>query len=62
MYNIDILTECNDESVRIAIISAVCECLGGRDSRLIINKMRRGKVNSSVWNAISRQENLNNKF
>jgi len=62
MYNINILTECNDEAVRTAIIAAVCETLNGGEGNLIVRRMKRGSVNSPVWNAISRQENLNNKF
>jgi len=62
MYNINILTECNDESIRAAIVAAVCEMLNGGESSLNINKMKRGSVNSPVWNSVSRQENLSNKF
>lgn len=61
MYSINILTECNDENVRAAIIAAVCETMSV-ESSLVVNRMRRGSVNSPVWNAISRQEILNNKF
>ena len=61
MYNINILTECNDENVHAAIIAAVCEMLN-TDSSLRVNRMKRGNVNSPVWNATSRQEILNNKF
>ena len=62
MYNINILTECKDELIRATIIAAVCETLNGGESSLVINRMKRGGVNSPVWNAVSRQENLNNKF
>jgi len=62
MYNINILTECNDEFTKIAIIAAVSEMLNGGESSLVVSKMKRGMVNSPVWNAVSRQENLNNKF
>jgi len=62
MYNVNILTECNDEFVRTAIITAVCEVLGSNAGNLSINRMKHGKVNSPVWNSISRQENLNSKF
>jgi len=61
MYNINILTECNDDNVRAAIIAAVCEMLNV-DSKLIVNKMKRGNINSPVWNMVSRKEILNNKF
>ena len=62
MYNINILSECNDEFIRAAIISAVCETLNGGESSLVVNRMKRGTVASPIWNTISRQENLNNKF
>ena len=62
MYNINILTECNDEFVRAAIVAAACEMLGSGESSLDIRKMKRGSVNSPVWNSVSRQENLSNKF
>jgi len=62
MYNINILTECNDEAIRAAIIATVCESLNFSESSLVINRMKRGRVNSPVWNTVSRQENLNNKF
>ena len=62
MYNINILTECNDEYVRAAIVAAVCNTLNNGESSLFINRMKRGGINSPVWNAVSRQENLNNKF
>lgn len=61
MYNINILTECNDENVRAVIIAAICEMLN-TNSSLVVNMMKRGNVNSPVWNATSRQEILNNKF
>ena len=61
MYNINILTECNDENIRAAIIAAVCEVINV-DSSLVINRMKRGTANSPVWNTISRKEILDNKF
>ena len=61
MYNINILTECNDENVRAAIIAAVCETMSV-ESSFVVNRMRRGNVNSPVWNFVSRKEILNNKF
>ena len=61
MYNINILSECNDDNVRAAIIAAVCEMLSV-ESNFVVNKMRRGSVNSPVWNSVSRQEIINNKF
>lgn len=61
MYNISILSECNDESIRVAIIAAVNEALRERDGFSAV-RMKRVGVNAPVWNAFSRQENLNNKF
>jgi len=61
MYNINILSECNDDNVRAAIIAAVCEMLSV-ESNFVVNKMRRNSVNSPVWNFVSRQEIINNKF
>ena len=61
MYNIKILSECNDDNICAAIITAVCETMN-TDCSLIVKKMRRGNVNTPVWNAISRKEILNNKF
>lgn len=62
MYNINILTECKDELVRTAIISAVCESINGEESSLTINRMKHGRLNSPVWSTVSRQENINKKF
>ena len=61
MWNINILTKCDDENVRVAIISAVNEILSV-ESNIIVNRMKHGRINSPVWNTISRQENLGNKF
>ena len=57
MYNINILSEVNDEDIRVAIISAVTELMTG-DSNLNVAKMKRGRLESPIWNAISRQ-NIN---
>jgi len=62
MYNINILTECNDDAVRAAIIAATLEMINSNEGNIKVNRMKRGSVNSPVWNSISRQENLNNKF
>lgn len=61
MYNVNILTECNDENVRVAIIAAVNEIFN-KESDFIVGRMKRVGVNAPVWNVFSRQENLNNKF
>ena len=61
MYNINILSECNDENVRVAIITAVNEMLSVK-SDFFVTRMKHGKANSPIWNTFSRQESLNNKF
>ena len=62
MYNINILSECNDEETRVAIIASVNEFLNKSGSSFFVNRMKRNKMNVPVWSAVSRQENLNNKF
>ena len=62
MYNINILSECSDENIRVAIITAIFAMLNGGESSMTVSRMKRGSMNSPVWNSISRQENLNNKF
>lgn len=64
MYNINILSECNNEETRVAIIASVSEFLSknSNSSSFFVNRMKRGKTNTPVWNIVSRQENLNNKF
>lgn len=57
MYNINILSEVEDENIRVAIISAVTELMMG-ESNLNVTKMNRGRLESPIWNAISRQ-NMN---
>lgn len=57
LYNISILSEVNDENVRVAIISAVTEFIM-KDSNLNVTRMRRGKIEAPVWNSIARQ-NMN---
>lgn len=61
MYNINILSKCDDEKIRVAIITAVSELMMGTDN-LVITRMRHGKIDAPVWNTISRQENLINNF
>lgn len=62
MYNINILSECSDEEIRVAIIASVNEFLSKNSSGFFVNRMKRNNMNTPIWNAISRQENLNNKF
>ena len=57
MYNINILNEVENENIRVAIISAVTELMIG-ESNLNVNRMKRGKLESPIWNAVSRQ-NMN---
>ena len=57
MYNINILTRCDDENVRVAIISAVNEVLSC-ESNVIVRELKRIKNNTPIWGAIGRQENL----
>lgn len=61
MYNVNILTECNDENVRVAIIAAVNEIFN-KESDFVVGRMKRLGASAPVWNVFSRQENLNNKF
>ena len=61
MYNINILSYVDDDNIRAAIIAATLEMINS-ESSLVVNRMKRGNINSPVWNSFSRQENLNNKF
>lgn len=57
MYNINILSDVNDDNLRVAIISAVTEMMTG-ESNLNVVRMKRGKLESPIWNAVLRQDNL----
>lgn len=57
MYNINILNDVNDDNLRVAIISAVTEMMMG-ESSLNVTRMKRGKLESPIWNAVLRQDNL----
>lgn len=57
MYNINILSDVNDDNLRVAIISAVTEMMTG-ESNLNVTRMKRGKLESPIWNAVLRQDNL----
>ena len=61
MYNINILSDCGDEKVRAAIVTAVMEVMSGNED-LFVGRMKRGKVESPIWNIVSRQEILDNTF
>ena len=57
MYNVNVLTECQDEEEFAVVISAVLAMLEeDRDSDLIIRRLRRTNITSPSWNAISREE------
>lgn len=57
MYNINILSKCDDEKIRVAIITAIMEFMTG-ESNLNVSKLKRGKSESPIWNSISRREIL----
>ena len=57
MYNINILSEVNDENIRVAIISAVTEFIM-KDSELNVTRMKRGRIEAPAWNSVARQ-NIN---
>lgn len=57
MYNINILNDVNDDNLRVAIISAVTEMMMG-ECDLNVARMKRGKLESPIWNAVLRQDNL----
>lgn len=54
MYNINILSDVQDDNVRVAIIAAVSEIMIG-ESEIHVTRMKRGKIESPIWNAVSRQ-------
>lgn len=57
MYNINIISDCSDENIRIAIITAVNEMMSTKNN-FTVRKMKRLGVNAPIWNVVSRQENL----
>ena len=57
MYNINILTECNDENIRVAIISAVREYIE-KESNINVRRIKRIAGNVPVWGRMAREENL----
>ena len=40
MYNINILSECNDEEIRVAIIASVNEFLSKNGSSFFVNRIK----------------------
>ncbi len=55
MYNINILNDVSDDNLRVAIITAVTEMMTG-ESNLNVTRMKRGKLESPIWNAVLRQD------
>lgn len=57
MYNVNVLTECQDEEEFAVVISSVLAMLEEeRDTDLIVRRLKRTNINSPSWNAISREE------
>ena len=57
MYNVNVLTECQDEEEFAVVISSVLAMLEEeRDTDLIVRKLKRTSINSPSWNAITREE------
>lgn len=56
MYNINILSNVDDEFVKVAIITAVNEMLGNDNSSINVTRMKRGKCETPIWNMVSRQD------
>ena len=54
MYNINILSDVQDENIRVAIIAAVNEMMTV-ESEFHVARMKRGKIEAPIWNAVSRQ-------
>ena len=58
MTEIEILTECHDENVIVAIISAVQMMLESSGEVVTMPRLVRSGVNVPVWNFEARQNNL----
>lgn len=56
MYNVNVLTECQDEEELAVIISSVLTALEEKDNDLIVRKLKRTDVTLPSWSAISREE------
>jgi len=59
MYNVNVLTECQDEEEMAVVISSVLAMLNDEyhiDTDLIVRRLKRTNINSPSWNAISREE------
>ena len=56
MYNINIISKCDDENIRVAIIAAVNSIMETNGS-VVVSKMKHGRVTAPAWNAILRTNN-----
>jgi len=57
MYNVNVLTECQDEEEMAVVISAVLAMLKEETtSDLIVRKPKRTNIMSPAWSAITREE------
>lgn len=57
MYNVNVLTECQDEEEMAVVISAVLAMLEEeRENNLIVKRLKRTTITSPSWNVISREE------
>lgn len=58
MYNVNVLTECQDEEEMAVVISSVLAMLEEEniDTDLIVRKLKRTTITSPSWSAISREE------
>ena len=57
MYNVNILTECQDEEEFAVVISSVLAMLeDNQDTDLIVRKLKRTNITAPAWNSKSREE------
>lgn len=57
MYNVNVLTECQDEEEFAVVLSAVLAMLEEEStSNLMVRKPKRTSIISPDWNAITREE------
>ena len=59
MYNVNVLTKCQDEEEMAVVISSVLAMLEDGchiDTDLIVRKLKRTNINAPSWNTISREE------
>ena len=55
MYNISILSKCDDDKIRAVIIAAVNNIISN-EVNIVVSKMKHGKITAPVWNVLSRQD------